>query len=153
MKNFNIVQRAGANFPGLISQATSFAFTHKNPESLKPALLHVITQSLSSETDQALFSAASKLCADVVVSSGQTIRDTLIDAIAKIIAIDAAAFAGKAINISEPLRNNSQYRVITKSSEDDAGSRPAVQGKTAEEMAALLAEQGDDGCAGGACKI
>ena len=152
MSRFSTVLRIGSSFSKVASLANTFIFQHKNPASLVPALSHKIREELSLESDVAIFTAGAKLFPDLVIPAGKTLRDGIIDALVAVAVKDAAAFCGRDVEVNEPLQGQSQYRTVIERNDDDA-EKPVVQGKTAEEMAALLAEQGSDGCAGGGCKI
>lgn len=154
MPNFNTPQRAMADFPGLVSAACSFVFQHKNPATLKAALHYMLKEALSLESDKVLFSACSKLFPDLPVPASVSLRDAIVDGLARIIALDAVEFAGQSIDDVDPVQSQveSRYRQSVEKTETES-DKPAVQGKTAEEMAALLANQSGDGCAGGGCII
>lgn len=152
MSRFNTVLRVASSFSKVASMANTFIYQHKNPATLVPALSHAVREMLSAETDLTIFTAGSKLCPDLVIPAGKTLRDGIVDALVLITVKDAAAFCGASVDIAEPLIGQSEYRVVVVKA-DDSADKPVVQGKTAEEMAALLAEQGSDGCAGGGCKI
>lgn len=153
MSRFNIVLRACSSFPKVTSMAVTFVAQHKNPATLVPALSHKVRELLSEESDLDIFTAGAKQFPDLVIPAGKTVRDGIVDAIVLMVVKDTAAFNGVDIDVAEPLQGQSEYRKVVAVVKDDLSDKPVVKGKTAEEMAALLAEQGSDGCAGGGCKI
>lgn len=152
MSRFNTVLRIASSFAHVASIANTFIIQHQNPATLVPALSHKIREILSLESDIAIFTAGAKQFPDLVIPAGQTIRDGIVNALVAITINDAAEFCGRDIAVSEPIQSQSQYRSVVARGADNA-DKPTVKGKTAEEMALLLAEQGSDGCAGGGCKI
>lgn len=151
MSRFNTQLRISRCFPAIASIANTFAYQHKNSNTLVVALSYQIREFLSAQTDKEIFSAASVMVPDLVLPTGKTLRDGIIDALTLIAVKDTAAFCGKEVNVNEPLQGQSQYRVVVDVEKNEEA--PVVQGKSFEEMQALLAEQGEDGCAGGGCKI
>lgn len=153
MSRFNTVLRVGRSFPAIVSMANTFVYQHKNPATLSLALSHVVREALAKESDADLFAAGAVMFPDLLVPSGKTLRDAIVDALTAITVKDATTFAGQPIETPEPIQGVSEYRTEVVVTDDDKQDKPVVQGKTFEEMQAMLAEQGEDGCAGGACKI
>lgn len=151
MNRFSTTLRISRCFPAISSMANTFAYQHKNPNTLVVALSHQVREFLSTQSDKDIFNAASVLVPDLMLPAGKTLRDGIIDALTLIAVKDTAAFCGKEVDVNEPLQGKSQYRVVADVETNEEA--PVVQGKSFEEMQALLAEQGEDGCAGGGCKI
>lgn len=151
MSRFNTPLRISRCFPAIASMANTFAYQHKNNNTLVVALSYQIREFLSAQTDKEIFSAASVMVPDLILPAGKTLRDGIIDALTLIAVKDTVAFCGKEVDVNEPLQGQSQYRVVADVETNEEA--PVVQGKSFEEMQALLAEQSEDGCAGGGCKI